>query len=106
MVTCPKCGTTNPDDASFCTNCGSVLNVMEGERKRGDTCFGQRERLEDECFGLPHGRAIVGLFFGAIIIIIGLGNLFGWSIDLGPLAMIMFGILIIAGAIYGLTQRR
>jgi len=107
MVTCPKCGTKNPDEASFCVSCGAALNIMEGERKRGSTCFGQPDRrMEDECFGLPHGGSIVGIIIGIIIIIFGLGNLFGWKIDLGPLVMIIIGVLIVAGALYGFTRRR
>ncbi len=60
----------------------------------------------DECFGLPHGGAIVGLFIGIMIILFGLINLFGWQVDLGPFAIIIVGILIVAGAVYGLTRRR
>lgn len=107
MVTCPKCGVKNPDEARFCVSCGGALYSMEGERKRGGTCFRQPERrMEDECFGLPHGGAIIGLFIGFMIIIFGLGSLFGWRIDLGPLVMIVIGVLIVAGAIYGLSRRR
>jgi len=107
MVTCPKCGTKNPDDAKFCANCGGALYSIEGERKRGGTCFGQPERrMEDECFGLPHGGAIIGLIIGLIIIIYGLGSFFNWRIDFGPLVMIILGGLIVAGALYGLSRRR
>lgn len=60
----------------------------------------------DECFGLPRGGAILGLVIGVLIIIVGLQQLFGWQIDLGPFAIIIFGILIVAGAIYGLTRKR
>lgn len=59
----------------------------------------------DECFGLPRGGAIFGLFIGVIIIIVGLQMAFGWEIDIGPFATIMFGALIIAGALYGLSRR-
>jgi tetrahydromethanopterin S-methyltransferase subunit E len=64
-----------------------------------------RPRRDDECFGLPYGGAIVGLFFGAIIILYGLSSVFGWSIDFGSWAVILFGVLIVAGAVYGLTRR-
>lgn len=73
----------------------------------------EERRVRDECFGLPHGGAIFGLFIGVIIIVAGI--LFflreaGWiagDIDiLGPVAAIVFGLLIVAGAIYGLTRRR
>ena len=107
MVTCPKCGTRNPDEATFCVNCGAALNIMEGERKHGSTCFGQPERrMEDECFGLPHGGAIVGIIIGIIIVLYGLVNIYGWKLDIGVYIPIIIGILIVAGAIYRLTRRR
>ncbi len=108
MVTCPKCGTRNQDDAKFCVNCGSDL-LLTGEERRhgGGGCFGQQDkRPQDECFGLPNGGAIVGLIIGILIIIFGLSNLFGWRIDLGPMALIIVGVLISAGAIYGMSRRR
>ena len=60
----------------------------------------------DECFGLPHGGAIFGLFIGAIIIFWGLSSLLGWHIEIGTFAIIAFGLLIVAGAIYSLTRKR
>jgi hypothetical protein len=60
----------------------------------------------DDCFGLPRGGAIFGLFIGTIIIIVGLQQVFGWEIDIGPFVTIMFGLLVLAGAIYGLSRRR
>ena len=75
MVTCPKCGTKNPNEANFCVSCGSTLLTIEEEKKRS-TYFRQPDRREDECFGLPHGGAIIGLFIGLIIIVAGLGNKF------------------------------
>lgn len=62
-------------------------------------------RKQDECFGLPRGGAIFGLFIGIIIIFVGLQQVFGWKIDIGPFATIIFGLLILAGAIYGLSRR-
>ncbi|MCJ7634305.1 zinc ribbon domain-containing protein [Candidatus Bathyarchaeota archaeon] len=107
MVTCSKCGTKNPDDARFCVSCGAALYSMGGERRRGETCFGQPERrIEDECFGLPHGGTIVALFIGLIIVVFGVGNLVGWRIDWGPFIMIVIGVLIVSGAIYGFMRRR
>jgi hypothetical protein len=61
---------------------------------------------KDECFGLPHGGAIFGLFIGVLIVLWGLSSIFGWRIELGTFAIIAFGLLIIAGAIYGLTRKR
>ena len=61
---------------------------------------------ENECFGLPRGGSIFGLFIGIIIIIVGLQQVFGWDIEVGPFAIIIVGLLVAAGAIYGLTRRR
>ena len=61
--------------------------------------------MENECFGLPRGGAIFGLVIGVIIVLVGLINLFNWRIDIGPLVTIIVGILIAAGAIYGLSRK-
>jgi divalent metal cation (Fe/Co/Zn/Cd) transporter len=65
--------------------------------------------MEGECFGLPNGGMIAALVFGAIIIIAGLGlflqstgyiaNFDFWNL-FWPLIIIIFGILIFAGALY------
>lgn len=99
MVHCVKCGTENPDDAEFCNKCGSRL-----DQRKKDECFGPKGR-EDECFGLPRGGAIFGLFIGIIIIIWGLSQLLDIKIDLWPFIVVIFGILVIAGAIYGFSRR-
>jgi hypothetical protein len=65
-----------------------------------------RKKRENECFGLPHGGAVFGLFIGAIIILWGLTQLFGWNIEIWIWVIIVIGILMIAGAIYGLTRKR
>ena len=72
--------------------------------------WGKRMEREfkDECFGLPHGGAIVGIILGIITLILGfawLANINIWTY-LGPLAVIIVGILIIAGVAYGVTRRR
>ena len=61
--------------------------------------------FERECFGLPRGGAVFGLVIGVIIVLVGLINFFNWNIDLGSLVTIIVGILIAAGAIYGLSRR-
>lgn len=73
----------------------------------------EERRVRDECFGLPHGVAIVALFLGAIIMVAGLFLYLretGWIVGdidiLGPFVVIVFGILMVAGAIYGLSRRR
>ena len=98
MVRCTDCGDENPDDIECCSECGSHLYAI-GESKKNT-------RKKDECFGLPRGGAIFGLFIGLIIIIVGLQQVFGLDIDVGPFAIIVVGLLFAAGAIYGLTRRR
>ena len=107
MVTCSKCGKQSEDNAEFCVSCGASLSQVESERKHGSACFGGSERrMDNECFGLPRGGEIFGLVIGLIIIIVGLQQVFGWNIDVGPFATIIVGLLFAAGAIYGLTRRK
>jgi uncharacterized membrane protein YvbJ len=122
MVYCVKCGVKNSDDAKFCVKCGENLTSSqekwEWERrvdawgedvgKRAEEWGKQMEReFKDECFGLPHGGAIVGIIVGIIILILGfalLANINIWSY-LGPIAAIIVGILILTGVAYRLTRR-
>ena len=122
MVYCAKCGVKNSDDATFCVKCGENLasskEKWEWERrveewgedvgKRAEKWGKQMEReFKDECFGLPHGGAIVGIIFGIIILILGfalLANINIWNY-LGPIAAIIVGILIITGVAYRLIRR-
>ena len=42
MLTCPNCGSVNPETAKFCSNCGKPLEkqrVVEGERKFATVLF-------------------------------------------------------------------
>lgn len=68
---CPKCGSENPDDASFCTGCGAALDGADDIRRPVS-----RDRVEQECFGFS-GGALPGLIIGAIIIIVGLASALG-----------------------------
>ena len=110
MVYCSKCGAKNEDDATVCVGCGASLYVPRRvAKRRGNECFGPKEekRFEEECFGLPYGGAIVGIIFGIIILVLGFAWLIGkplWEY-MGPLAVILVGILIIAGVIYGASRR-
>jgi hypothetical protein len=132
MVYCTKCGTQNEDNVTECINCKAPLQVSltedetqargrnwEDDIEKGAEEFGRRaeefgKRMENECFGLPHGGAIVGLIFGAFIIIIGaslamgidIGRVLGNSPWIGGAFIVIFGLLIVAGAIYGLTRKR
>lgn len=120
MVYCTKCGFRNLDEAKYCSNCGADLEVPleESWDKRLDKWgeeFGKQmeewgddfgKRVEEECFGLPYRGVIFGLAFGVFLIIIGLALFLGQDIGrwIGPSAAIVFGILIVAAAIYGLTR--
>ncbi len=86
---------------------------MEERFERGAEEFGRR--AEKECFGLPHGGAIVGLIIGIIIILVALSWIPGLippevkevtDLLFWPVIVIVFGILIVAGALYGLGRRR
>jgi len=120
MVYCVKCGAKNPDDAKTCSQCGVPL-YSTGEEERPSRvekeCFGTRraeeprKRMEEECFGIPRGGAVVGLAIGIIIILAGCilimqqTELIPRTVEIWPFAIIIFGILIIIGAFYGLRRR-
>jgi hypothetical protein len=117
LVYCQKCGAKNEDDAEICAKCGAPLyGTKRASTRRDDTCFGPKEekRFEEECFGLPHGGAILGLLFGVIILIFGASWVISLSLGIdidvwkfmGPIMVIFIGALIIAGVIYGLSHRR
>lgn len=107
MVYCPKCGTMNDDTAEFCVKCGASLRTGTYESRRNE-----RRRAENECFGLPHGGAIVGLVIGAIILIWGAfalaqaSGLVTTTPDLWIIIVIVFGILLIAGAVYQMNRHK
>jgi len=118
MVYCQKCGTKNEDDALVCTSCGASLKSgprveenWEDRLERGAERLGENaerfgKRMESECFGLPQGNSIIGIIFGLIVILFGLRELYGWNIDLGPYIIIIIGLLIAAGSLFGRDKRR
>jgi uncharacterized membrane protein YvbJ len=109
MVYCPKCGTKNEDTADFCVKCGASLKTGTVSSRRYE-----RRRAQQECFGLPHGGAIAGIVFGAIILIGGLLLLLQETETIeiadasifGYILIIVFGILILAGALYRATHSK
>ena len=123
MVYCTKCGTKNEEAAVYCIKCGAKLEVSKEEswdkrvEKWGED-FGKRaeewgedfgRQAEKECFGLPHGGLIFGLLIGVIIIMVGVSSLVtgtGVIENFWPLIIVIFGLLIAAGALYSLTRRR
>ncbi|HLE75206.1 MAG TPA: zinc-ribbon domain-containing protein [Candidatus Bathyarchaeia archaeon] len=107
MVYCPKCGTQNEDTAEFCAKCGANLQTGTPTSRRYE-----RRRAEAECFGLPHGGAIVGIAIGLIVLLWGISMLAqqaGWipeTLDFWVVIIIIVGILMIAGAVYRMTRQR
>ncbi len=107
MVYCTKCGAKNEEDAAVCVKCGAALG-----RVSAPPWSWERRRAEEECFGLPHGGAIAGLIIGVIIILAGFIFLLqetgvvkqAWDV-FWPFIIIIFGILVLAGALYGLSRR-
>lgn len=97
MVYCTKCGTQNADDAKVCSKCGASLYAI-GEREH-------YRRMESECFGIPRGGTIVALAIGLIIVLWGLFAILAPDVNVWPIAVIIFGILIAVGALYGLSRR-
>jgi len=103
MVYCVKCGSKNLVDVKVCAQCGASLHST-GEREH-------YRRVEDECFGIPRGGTVVGLAIGIIIILVGSvwflqqADLISQDVNVWPFAVIIFGILILVGAIYGLRRR-
>jgi len=107
MVYCSKCGTQNPDTNAVCSNCGAPLYTV-GQRYSGSDREHYR-RVENECFGLPNGGMIVGIVIGIIIVLVGLGLFlqatYGITINFWPFIIIIFGVLIVLGAIFGRRRR-
>ena len=107
MVYCPKCGTQNEDTAEYCVKCGANLQTGTYASRRYE-----RRKMEKECFGLPHGGAIFGLVIGVIILIWGIfelakqAGLVDTGVNLWFITIIIFGVLLISGAIYGMNRRK
>jgi len=101
MVYCTKCGTKNEEDTVLCVNCKEPLGSSQTVRH-------ERRRKESECFGLPHGGSIAGLVIGFIIILWGVTSVF--DIDFGSylwaVVIVIFGTLMVAGALYSMSRRR
>jgi len=112
LVYCTKCGTKNEDDAQFCIQCGALLAETEVMESKGEECFGPKERREIEtCFGLPYGRAILGIVIGSLIVLWGLIwisqqlGIIPKTVEIWPFAVIIIGILIVVGALYRLRRK-
>ena len=111
VVYCQHCGQQNDNNVEFCAQCGAALQAgVETPEVRRPVKHGKPK--DDECFGLPNGDAICGVIFGGIIIIVGLSWILGWDLStlwdtvVGPYLVIIFGSLIILGAIYSSTRKK
>ena len=62
MAYCTKCGVKNEDDAEFCKKCGASLKGFKHEHDKDDDCV---------CSGSKQ-NPLVPVFWGAVVIIIGL----------------------------------
>jgi len=106
LVYCAKCGTKNEENAALCAKCGASLETVPTRRP-------ERKRVEEECFGIPYGGAVVGLAIGVIILLWGIIwflqqpgiGLIPAGVSVWPFAIMIFGILIIIGAYFGLRHR-
>ena len=103
MVYCTKCGAKNENEAATCSKCGASLGAV-GDRE-------YYRRVERECFGIPGGGAIVGVAIGVIILLWGLiwimqqAALIPENVSIWPFAFMIFGLLIVIGALYGRRRR-
>lgn len=116
MVYCSKCGVKNEDDAEVCKKCGAKLYPPRPKKtaaREKDECFGPREERErhvDECFGIPKFGAMFGMAIGLIIIFFGISLIFSRyyriQIEVWPIAVIVFGLLIVIAAFYGFRREQ
>jgi len=80
MTYCSKCGNKNEDDAKFCAKCGGSLDISAKDRKKDHD-----DRCEEECAVGKHSP-YAPIFWGAIVIIIGLWIVFSLVIPQTELA--------------------
>jgi hypothetical protein len=98
MVYCTKCGTKNDDNAVVCVNCKEPLSSYPQTRR-------ERRRKESECFGLPHGGSIAGLVIGLMIVLWGITGVLGVDFPFWAFIVIVFGSLMVAGALYTMNRK-
>jgi uncharacterized membrane protein YvbJ len=98
MTYCQKCGTKNDDDAEFCKKCGASLS---GGKKSLEKEWDNK--CDEECNAGPSGRGW-GLFWGIIIILIGLWIIFEFVLkeylDFPWVKTFPFGLII--AAVFGI----
>jgi hypothetical protein len=101
MVYYVKCSAKNSDDVKVCAKYAfSLYSTREREDSR---------RVEDECFGIPGRSSVASLVFGIIIILVGFSlfiqEVYDIAIPWWPLIIVLFGTLVIIGALYGFRRR-
>jgi len=100
MVYCTECGEQNPDDAKVCVKCGASLHPGRGLRRDW------RRREREMCFGVPMRGQVWGIIFGLIIVLWGLSYLIGLRFNIFAIIAIVFGIIILMGALRWAPSRR
>ena len=80
MSYCSKCGKKNEEEAEFCVKCGASLTGSVKERKKEHD-----DRCEEEC-AVGNKSPIAPVFWGIIIILIGLWIIFSLVIPQTPFA--------------------
>ena len=93
MSYCANCGMKNEDDATFCKKCGASLTGAQKSKGKDDDCV---------CSGSKQ-NPMVPLFWGAVIILVGLWVIIQFVIPASYLPPIYgdlsFGTLIVIIAI-------
>ena len=112
MTYCPYCGTKNSKDAKVCKKCGEKLYQGKETKPAVDGGFGpdvRRERREQECFGLPRLGAMIGIAIGLLVILFGVGIIlsryYRTQIEIWPLAVVIFGLMVVAAALSALRRK-
>jgi len=110
MTYCQYCGTKNAKDAKICKMCGEKL--YHGDEKspaRAAARLERRDRREQECFGLPRFGAMLGIAIGLIVLLFGAGFMlsryYQTQIEIWPLAIVIFGVMLVAAALSALRRK-
>jgi uncharacterized membrane protein YvbJ len=73
MATCPQCGATVSDDATFCSNCKTELNLQTTTRNKDAELAAQLQKLMRQNEILTYAAA--GLAIAILAVIIGIAFL-------------------------------
>jgi len=109
MTYCQYCGTKNSKDAEVCKKCGEKLYQEKDKAGRSVVEIEVRGRHEKECFGLPRFGAMVGITIGLLVILFGAGVIisryYGTQVELWSLAVVIFGVMVVAAALSALRRK-